>query len=108
LKRFWHIAVLFLAVFALVGGAFLGFSSCGGVAWHAPAIIATLATSTVGALLLPNPGRWPLLGKVAALIGVLTLFLLAHAGGAQFYPNSPASLSVFVSGLWRALLLSGC
>ena len=108
LKVLWHIALLLVAVFALLGGVYSGFGSCGGVAWHRPAIAGTLAVATIGACLLPYPGRHPILVRVGILIGVPFAFLVAQSAGAQFYPTNPASFSAFVSGLWRDLLAAPC
>jgi hypothetical protein len=104
----WHVALLLVAALALLGGAYLGFSSCGGIAWHAPAITGTLAASTIGLILLPYPSRKSLLGRVVLLAGVPVAFVLAQSAGAQFYPNNPASFLAFVSGLWRELLSFPC
>jgi hypothetical protein len=108
LKVLWHIALLFVATFAVLGGIYLGFGSCGGVAWHRPVIIGTLAVATIGTCLLPYSARHPILVRAGILFGVPFAFLVAQSAGAQFYPTNPASFSAFVAGVWREFLAVAC
>jgi hypothetical protein len=108
MKALWYVVLLSVGTFALLAGAFLGFSSCGGVAWHRPALSGLLAAVAIGSCFLPSWGQRPLASRAAFLVGVLVTFVLAQSAGAQFYPANPATVTEFVAGLWRDLLASAC
>jgi hypothetical protein len=92
---------------ALAGGAFLGFSSCGGHVWHAYAIGGFIVFLVAVSFIFPHWDK-PVFSRVVFSLLTLMIFLFARSSGAQFYPNAPLSLSAFLLGVWRDLWAGVC
>ena len=92
---------------AVLGGAFLGFSSCGGYWWHEQAIFGTFASAIAASILVPHPCLTSWRSRLLFACSALALFPLAGAAGATFYPETPPSLAEFLSMMWMALVDGG-
>lgn len=96
------------AAVALFGGAYLGFSACGGVLWHAHAVIGTLLLLTAAVVAVPFFRNRPVMSRAVLPLIILATFTVSRAAAAQFYPATPESWSVFLQLFARALVGSTC
>jgi hypothetical protein len=102
------IASICAVLVALFGGAYLGFSSCGGVLSHQYAIIAALSALTVIAIAIPPQGSRPFVSGALIVLGIAAIFIFSRAAAAPFYPAAPDSLSMFLQVFSRALAGDVC
>jgi hypothetical protein len=102
------VACVAALVVAIVGGGFLGFSWCGGYAWHRDAVHTLIAT--LAFLVIALPPRWiaRALRRVGFVISLGATFLVARASAAAFYPATRSSFAEFASHFWASFWCGPC
>lgn len=93
---------------ALLGGLYLGFSSCGGVLWHRYAVVCAVAIVTVAAVAVPSQTNRAITSRVLLVLSVAATYVVSRAAAASFYPAVPDSWGGFVQIFMGALAGGTC
>ena len=93
---------------ALFGGAFLGFSACGGYRWHGRVVGGALAIPLLAAILIPHPFLQSRVRRWVFVCLVVSAFFVASAVGSAFYPTNPSSWGEFLHRIRVALVDGLC
>jgi hypothetical protein len=92
---------------AMAGGAFIGFSACGGVAWHAQSKWWTLAAIAAFLVVaLRSPGR-PLPVRLVHAAMLFVASGLSQALAWPFYPGFDSG-SAYIVQVWSFFVVGPC
>ena len=102
MKRIAAILIFGILLFSsIIGGAFLGYFSCGGYAWHEDAIHISIISIVLLGLILPIEALKRLwLRPIYPLTGI-GLFILFQSFTSAFYPRTPENFEEF----WKLFLI---
>lgn len=92
---------------ALLGGALLGFSSCGGYGWHKEALLYALLALALLLLAFPIRPFRTMGWRLPAAFALFPVAYLARASGAAYY-NGSDLISGYLSDVWFALTYGPC